>query len=197
MTDFKKIIRRIKKRIWYLLKRPGLVLLLVVLFCILLSIFYFLLIQRGYHYQEPVVEINSIQYTRVIERWNDDREENENLKHEKYFNIFSGEKNIHEIERGDEEVENKEDDNEDEEPTVELKDLNKENFSAEEIEELLAQTLFQFYEKKGMGMPQISERAQIWEDFQLGKAEEYKGLYEQNILLLRKLKEKMENTDKY
>ncbi len=59
-----------------------------------------------------------------------------------------------------------------------------EEITAAELEELLARTLFEFYEMRGEGMPPISERALIWEELGLGSAQEYRGIYSQNILLL-------------
>ena len=64
-----------------------------------------------------------------------------------------------------------------------------EGLSMEDLEDLLASTLFEFYEIRGEGMPPISERALIWEELGLGRSEEYRGIYSQNILLLRTLKE--------
>ena len=193
MENFKKISRRIKKRLWYLLNKPMMVLLLIVLFCIFLPIFYFLAIQRSYYHEEAVPEVNPAQYERVLKRWESDREKFENLESKKYFDIFSEERRVYEEDV--DEIEKEDEKKEEENSINEIEDFNEEDFSAEEIEEMLARTIYQFYEKRGMGMPQISERAQVWEDFQLGSAEEYKGLYEQNVLLLRKLKEKMERTE--
>ena len=64
-----------------------------------------------------------------------------------------------------------------------------EDLSMEDLENLLAQTLFEFYEMRGEGMPPISERALIWEELGLGSAQEYRGIYSQNIILLGTLKE--------
>ncbi len=58
-----------------------------------------------------------------------------------------------------------------------------------ELEDLLVRTLFEFYEMRGEGMPPISERALIWEELELGSAQEYRGIYSQNITLLETLME--------
>lgn len=50
-----------------------------------------------------------------------------------------------------------------------------------------AKNLFEFYIAKGENLPSIEERAGLWEKLGLGKAEEYQGLYFQNIKLLEKL----------
>lgn len=68
-----------------------------------------------------------------------------------------------------------------------------EDLSMEDLEDLLAQTLFEFYEMRGEGMPPISERALIWEELGLGNAQEYRGIYSQNILLLGTLKEMIDD----
>lgn len=64
-----------------------------------------------------------------------------------------------------------------------------EDLSMEDLEDLLARTLFEFYEMRGEGMPPISERALLWEELGLGSAREYRGIYSQNIIFLRTLKE--------
>jgi len=72
-------------------------------------------------------------------------------------------------------------------------DLSIKDLSIEALENLLAQTLFEFYEMRGEGMPPISERALIWEELGLGTAQEYRGTYAQNILFLKTLKEIISN----
>ncbi|MCD6550528.1 hypothetical protein J7K24_03215, partial [bacterium] len=61
-----------------------------------------------------------------------------------------------------------------------------------EIEKLLgAKSLFEFYLIKGEKFPYLWQRAEIWEEKGLGLKDEYKGTEYQNNLLLKKLKEEL------
>lgn len=60
------------------------------------------------------------------------------------------------------------------------------------IQELLNTTnLYEFYVAKGKELLLIEERAQIWEELDLGEANEYQGTYSQNIRLLKELKKEL------
>ena len=72
----------------------------------------------------------------------------------------------------------------------------KEDISDEELEEVLADTLFDLYEFTEGSFPTISERAIVWQDLGLGSADNYRGTRRQNIEFLERLKEEMDNTDK-
>ncbi len=72
---------------------------------------------------------------------------------------------------------------------IDLDDENSlEDISLEDLESILAQTLYQFYDLKGDNIPTIYERSLIWEELGLGQASEYRGDYNQNIIFLRELK---------
>lgn len=105
-----------------------------------------------------------------------EEEENESGKEE-------GDKKEEEIQEEDSQNENSESE----------EDINQEDLSKEELEDVLANTLFQLYEFNGDQLPSISERAQIWEDLGLGTESEYMGRYQQNILLLNRLREEISN----
>ena len=61
-----------------------------------------------------------------------------------------------------------------------------------QIQELLnATNLYEFYTTKGEEFLPIKERAQIWQELELGSWEEYQGTYSQNIRLLRELKKEL------
>lgn len=47
--------------------------------------------------------------------------------------------------------------------------------------------LSEFYGGRGEELPSIEERARLWEEMGLGKAEEYLGSYSQNVRLLKEL----------
>ncbi|MFC1663788.1 hypothetical protein ACFL0A_01545 [Patescibacteria group bacterium] len=51
--------------------------------------------------------------------------------------------------------------------------------------------LFEFYLVRGEILPSISERAEIWENKNLGLAEEYQGFSYQNPILLEELKKEL------
>ncbi len=60
------------------------------------------------------------------------------------------------------------------------------------LQELLgARHLSEFYIIKGERLPSLEQRAQIWQQLQLGDKEEYEGTYYQNIRLLKELKEEL------
>jgi len=60
------------------------------------------------------------------------------------------------------------------------------------IQELLKTTnLYEFYTTKGDKFLMIAERAQIWQELELGRAEDYEGTYSQNILFLSELKKEL------
>ncbi len=86
-----------------------------------------------------------------------------------------------------EEDEESGEDEEDEE-TEEQSEVNE-----EEIDSVLAETLFRYYRMSEEELPPISERALIWEEFGLGEADDYRGSYEQNVALLNYLRERMSN----
>lgn len=69
--------------------------------------------------------------------------------------------------------------------------LNNEDISEGELEDILAETLFELYEFKEGNLPTIEERALVWEDLGLGDAQDYKGSFSQNILFLQKLKDEL------
>lgn len=67
-----------------------------------------------------------------------------------------------------------------------------ETLPKEKIKELKkATTLYEFYKIKGGNLPTISERARMWQEKGLGKAEDYQGFYNQNINLLAALKKEL------
>ncbi len=103
-----------------------------------------------------------------------------------------------EDEEGDEEEreETDEDDKEETDEDDELptdEDLENNNISDEELEDFLANTLFELYEFTEGSLPTVSERAKVWEDLGLGGQDEYVGSRSQNIKFLEELKEKMDN----
>ncbi len=160
---------RIKK----FLNRPALVILLAILFCVGFgnSLFYkyvFIPIENDFFHQETIVDIDIDSYFSVLEKWEENRERFENADDKEFKDPFFPVR----IEPG-------------EEKSIE------EEITPETLEEILAQTLFDFYEMRGEGMPPISERALIWEELGLGTAEDYRGIYTQNVSLLGILKEMM------
>lgn len=60
------------------------------------------------------------------------------------------------------------------------------------IQELLeASNLYEFYTTKGELLLTIEERATIWQELELGRAEDYQGTYSQNIKFLSELKKEL------
>ncbi len=181
----KKILLRLQKFFWHLIGNPVMVLFLIIIFCIFLSLFYFFMTQQKRFHESPVVEINQQKYSRVLERWAEDERIVQEMTKEDYFNLFSTVNIDYEPKENLKENELVED--------FFPEDNAEKALPPEEIEDLLARTLFEFYQEKEEDMPQIEERAQIWETLGLGDAEEYRGLYQQNILFLEALKEKMKS----
>ncbi len=84
------------------------------------------------------------------------------------------------------------------EDEVDLENIaEEEDISDEELEEVLADTLFELYEFTEGVFPAISERAVVWQDLGLGSADNYKGTRRQNIEFLERLKEEIDNTDQH
>ena len=96
----------------------------------------------------------------------------------------------------EEEEEEEEEEEIDEEELINEEEITEDDISDEEIEDVLANTLFELYEFTEGRLPTVSERAIVWEDLELGEADEYMGTRDQNIEFLQRLKEEMDNTDK-
>ncbi len=144
---------------------------------IALLIFYnyiFILPQKNISINWDAFIVNRNQYNNIFSKLN---ERMEKLEKKEEYDLFSP------IIKNDKEAIRKDYFNETEE---------NQNIMEEELESILIQTLFDFYEINKNEMPPISERALIWEKLGLGSVEEYKGNYNQNINLLRALKEEIE-----
>ena len=164
-----KLLGRLQKNFWYLTGHPLLILFLIIVFCVFLSLFYFFAIQQRYTYEDSVVEVDHQKYLRVLERWKQEEQIVETMESKNYFNLFSPKNIEYETNEGEK-----------------IEETVEEKFSPEEIEDLLSRTLFEFYKERGMDMPDITERAQLWEELKLGSADSYRGLYQQNVLFLHK-----------
>ncbi len=73
------------------------------------------------------------------------------------------------------------------------KDL--EGISFEDLESILAQTIYEFYNFKGDRIPSIYQRSLIWKELGLGDSKDYRGDYNQNIIFLKQLKENFSKED--
>lgn len=164
--DIKDILIVLIRHLKRILNKTGLTIFMVAVICAtfgaIVSYKYIIFPMEGdFYHENGLVEIDTETYRKVREVW-DEREMRFERAEDRIFKdpLFPVDTNLIE-----------------------------ENLSMEDLEDLLVQTLFEFYETKGEGMPPISERALIWEELGLGNAQEYQGIYSQNILLLRTLKE--------
>jgi len=180
-SSIKNFSTRVKKDLVYLIEKPTTVFFLIVIFCIFITFFYFLVMQNVLRQEKKTAELDYGQYGSVIDRWN----ENEKIKQEKDKDFplifYRNEAKKNEIEGdGMDKADNRINDYE-------------ERIDAKKVEDLLAETLFEFFQQKEGEMPEIKERAQVWEELGLGVAQEYRGLYEQNIIFLRTLREAIDD----
>ena len=195
--NFKKIIKievKFDKLFSFLSDKPLTAFFLVAIFCILigLSIFYvyvFLPLRRDSPHGFLDFDLNNKYYGEVQSMLIDREFEFELLKSLNERDIFSP-FSVVEIMKKNEIVKQEENNNSllNEDKEDDFREEN--NFLDKEkiTEALLIKTLFEFYILEEKDMPSISERSLIWENLGLGKAEEYKGLYYQNVIFLEALK---------
>ncbi len=168
-----------------IVEHAGFVFVLLLLFSFLVGsiLFYkhgYLVINKKVEAENQVVTFKRELYSKIISRWGEQEEILKSLDGKSYSNPFKGSKVT-------------------EKPTSTPKEESQ--LTAEEKEELLsnpdvqslleADNLFEFYTTKEDDFLTIEERAEIWEQLNLGTQEEYAGGYYQNIKLLRELKKEL------
>ena len=181
----KRIIKIIKSRIEGFLSRSFLIIILSISTCIIFGgvIFYkyiLIPIEGNFKHQKDLIEIDIDSYLNVLDKWEDNKRRFKEADIKKFKNPFfpiQAKVNLPK-----------------DEIIIEEETIIEDNISLEDFEEILAQTIFDFYKIKGEEMPLIPERALIWEELGLGKAEDYRGTHFQNISLLGALKKIMENS---
>jgi|GEM_PF-3287046 len=184
LPTLRRLSSRIVEDFFYLIKKPSIVIFLIIIFCTFLTLFYFLIARSSLDYESDHPELDYEYYSRVVSRWEEDKERQDE---EEYFSIFFPSKELEEDDKEPEITEEVENDN-----AEEHEELEEQIIDHERVEEMLTETLFEFFQEREGEMPEIRERAEVWEELGLGEAEEYRGLYEQNIIFLRTLKEVMD-----
>lgn len=204
--NFKKIIKKAKKLLFFFGERSFLPLLIFFAISLIISGFvfynYFLSVQKGDI--EIVGGESGFQvkkYQEVIGIIDSNREDFEKAKSKNYINIFekvikeesvpieggedsSGEDSQDSQEKESEGQKNEEEDQKDQSGQEGIS-YSKKNFL------LGAETLFDFYMISQGNLPSIKSRANIWEEEGLGAADGYHGFSYQNILLLNALKRQL------
>ena len=193
-----KIKRISEKTIWFLIRNPVLAVFLSLVLSLFLGfiIFYqyiFFPTQKDFSFDHDIVEFDKRTYQRVLEEWERRDKRIELIGEQEYKDVFFivPEKNDKPAEIPVEETINDLDEEPEEDIVEKLLEKEEEELSPEELEIVLAETLFEFYRMRDEEMPKITERALVWEELGLGEAGEYKGHYHQNVVLLQTLKEKL------
>ncbi len=192
--NFKKIIKYFDKIVFLITKKPFIVLVFIILLSLFFSLlifylYFYLPLQKDFDFHYSSFEDKNY-YLDVKNIWDKDEI---NLKSKDYYNIFIPAR-ITEDELIDDNQEQGQEQEEVQKEEISIEDFTIDvELSEENLESLLIKTLFEFYQTKEDTMPLISERALIWEDLGLGSADDYRGDYNQNIKLLEVLKEKMSN----
>jgi CHASE3 domain sensor protein len=120
---------------------------------------------------EKSTQFKEADYQSTLTVLSEKKEKFQGTNSRKYLNPFMGGTSVIQIESK-------------EEPTKEeaLKLLEKENKTGKE-----AITLYEFYLANKKNLPEIEQRAKLWEELGLGKAADYYGSFYQNIVLLQEL----------
>lgn len=130
-------------------------------------------------------------YQEILEKWEEREKGFKKIDSKAYLNPFSETREPLETQRK-EEAEGLEAEEELEGPSkTEPEPPSK--LETEQYQEI--KNLFEFYGSRGEELPSVEERARLWEEMGLGKAEEYLGSYSQNARLLKELL-KMIKSDK-
>lgn len=112
------------------------------------------------------IKVETDNYQKVISEWKNREKKSEEADLKEYFDPFR------EIKK---------------EVVVNEKPAEKEPATLPAVVNLETKNLYDFYRLKGMDLPSIEERAKIWADKGLGKTEDYKGFFYQNLRLLEAL----------
>ncbi len=167
-----KIRSFFEKLIGFLTEKPIFSVIFIVLLCSFLGVLFFyryVLIPAGEDFviKEQDLQLNLESYENIVRRWDIEEKRIETIERRRYQNIF--------LPKGEDAPSQREED-----------------ISPQELEDILSNTLYEFYSLRGDHMPPIEERALIWEELGLGKAQEYRGYYFQNVIFLNFLLDKME-----
>ncbi len=190
----KKIIKRRKRDSFLrLLSSPWLIIFFISLFCFFLAGFYFLSLEKNFVYNVKIPDVDMDSFNNVLDKWDKNRMTRENIREEYDFVFLDGFGELSQDNIGQETQKEAQESEEyfeivDEiDVDIEVEVESSSRLTEEDVDRLLTETLYEYYLQRGEDIPDIPERAVLWEDLGLGDKDDYHGYYHQNIIFLRKL----------